>query len=501
MFRPHTSIIDLMLKLGYPIDKNGVCHGLTMMAVQACAVGDIQLFNLRIKFIESHPNLIQEISDVKDKVRNKKPITDDEQKILDVLAFFDGIILYSQPEKYKEIFGENIPQASSAAVSSFVMSDKLKQAGGLVRSITYAGVYDKVELDFYFRLLLDVAKLTAQSFSLVFRSGNHTTGIHYNSKIPGWFNLEPNGIPIKLISELELARWIQEKDITIFSTSVYFTGNQQARSEYFSKLIKSSLVFAELHNITQERAKRIAPSLMKLAFIGARDICPDVVKNLIVQHAAVQCSDVAVIKLLNVAGTYWNEPNLQGNSSIHIAAFHNQIKAIEALHAAGVDLNRTNDDGAAPIHIAVAHGHVELVDVLIRLGANSTIKDYAGYTPIHLAVEHGHEKVIAALHARGVNVDIPDDFDVTAAHLAIVNNNLPMLKALIAAGANLDQITPEGGSLLELAQKYNAKECAIFLEALKQGKSVAQSNNSQLFSQTTANSDAPPQGETPTPRK
>jgi hypothetical protein len=103
----HQKIINVMNELGYSANDDGACFGIAMMAIQACVAGDMQIFNERLEFINTNQNLITDIKKLSE--RNKNSSTSAyEQKLIDVIAFFDGVELYHSPELHRDIFGKYI---------------------------------------------------------------------------------------------------------------------------------------------------------------------------------------------------------------------------------------------------------------------------------------------------------------------------------------------------------------------------------------------------------
>lgn len=93
-------IMDKMNQLGYKIDKKGICCGLKMVWTQSSLSGQANKVYERIKLIYSTPDLLQKIQLAQSSGKN---LTDEDQKFIDVLAFFDAIKLY-QGIFYAEAF-------------------------------------------------------------------------------------------------------------------------------------------------------------------------------------------------------------------------------------------------------------------------------------------------------------------------------------------------------------------------------------------------------------
>ena len=98
--------------MGYKGNARGLCFGVAPMAMQAPLAGEMDKFNARFKLIQQyigkHEELNKQIDEVmKTAAENKnRPLTESQQVLLDVKAFFEGIELYQLAfQEHKEIFG------------------------------------------------------------------------------------------------------------------------------------------------------------------------------------------------------------------------------------------------------------------------------------------------------------------------------------------------------------------------------------------------------------
>ena len=78
----HGILINLMLRLGYISNDIGVCNGITMMALQACATGDIVRFNERLAYIQANPNILSDINEVKRKLAQRSLAAESPKQLL-----------------------------------------------------------------------------------------------------------------------------------------------------------------------------------------------------------------------------------------------------------------------------------------------------------------------------------------------------------------------------------------------------------------------------------
>lgn len=95
----HDDLTRLITALGYPpMHENGVCHGFTLMWVQAACNHQLDAFYERLElleqFVENPDRLVSAITNARQKVINKNPLTPEDEQLLELPAFFDGISLY-----------------------------------------------------------------------------------------------------------------------------------------------------------------------------------------------------------------------------------------------------------------------------------------------------------------------------------------------------------------------------------------------------------------------
>lgn len=85
----HQDLISLGALLGYTSMEKGVCQGFSAMWLQAVLAGEENSFYERLQLIAKYKynfqRLLRKIIQVKQKVREKTPLTDEDKKLLEVL--------------------------------------------------------------------------------------------------------------------------------------------------------------------------------------------------------------------------------------------------------------------------------------------------------------------------------------------------------------------------------------------------------------------------------
>ena len=165
--------IERMEALGYKVGIDGQCFGLSHMALQAFLADDMKSFTNRLQTIFDIP-----IDDYKDdfsllrqkqqqfiregKTAESNAINDN---IVNILAFFDGIVLFQDPNSYRDLFSDENKTTrhnalkSSSLVLPLILNTKEKTP---VRIQRFAGAYNKEELELDFSQLCRQGQLINQ---------------------------------------------------------------------------------------------------------------------------------------------------------------------------------------------------------------------------------------------------------------------------------------------------------------------------------------------------
>src|ERR1700694_1431386 len=127
-------------------------------------------------------------------------------------------------------------------------------------------------------------------------------------------------------------------------------------------------------------------------------------------HDAARKGDVNKIKaLLQADPKLVSDKDSQGNTPLHVAAFHSQTSAVQALLDAGADVNAKNRFGAFTPGdlggIFWSSNHQDPVTLLTVHGVDA--RDMAnGYTPLDLALfAANHKDMLPLLLAKGADVN------------------------------------------------------------------------------------------------
>jgi len=136
---------------------------------------------------------------------------------------------------------------------------------------------------------------------------------------------------------------------------------------------------------------------------------------------------VHVINIINNKGETW----------LHMAAMHGDIKGVEALVAKGSDINLKDKGGCTPMMLAAQGGHFEIVARLVPDDQINNIYQ-EGQTFLHLAAKVGNIKGVEALVAKGADFNLKDKGGSTPMMLAALQGHSEIVGLLKEAGADID---------------------------------------------------------------
>jgi len=139
-------------------------------------------------------------------------------------------------------------------------------------------------------------------------------------------------------------------------------------------------------------------------------------------HWAVESGSLEIVKLLVECGVPLNIQDYDGFAPIHraIAAISkatspNQVQVCrETLKylVSRVDLNVSDINGVTTLHLAAEFGDVESINELIQAGAWINVSDHQGENALFYAVREGHSAVITSLvEDYDINIEMPNSDD------------------------------------------------------------------------------------------
>ncbi|XP_052780620.1 uncharacterized protein LOC128217471 isoform X5 [Mya arenaria] len=151
--------------------------------------------------------------------------------------------------------------------------------------------------------------------------------------------------------------------------------------------------------------------------------------------------------------------------TVHDAARSGDLDRMQTLLNYYPEMKEAKDEsGLTPLHVSTQQGRLDIVKWLTALGINLNTETQTGYTAIHLAAMNGHLNCMIVLAAMGAALTCRSVDKQTPLHVAAMNGHLECVKWLIANRASLTTEDQLGRTALALADEYQHKEVAEFIQ-------------------------------------
>lgn len=124
-----------------------------------------------------------------------------------------------------------------------------------------------------------------------------------------------------------------------------------------------------------------------------------------------------------------DQPAVNGNTALMMAAFKGNRQAAGALLQRGAAVNRP---GWTPLHYAAASGDVDIASMLIEHKAELDSRAPTGATPLIMAAQEGKEAIVRLLLARGANPFLLDNYKRSALRVAELAEQREIVQLLAA---------------------------------------------------------------------
>lgn len=161
-----------------------------------------------------------------------------------------------------------------------------------------------------------------------------------------------------------------------------------------------------------------------------------------------------------------------GRTALHEAARHGLTRVTKLLARDERLLEMRNEEGQTPLHLAAFHGHEPCVDVLIermdQRAIDLTDKDErepeGGRTALWNAVRSGHAKIVKKLLRKGADPNRVSR-GVWLLHRAALTGNGDTVRALVDAGARMDVLDRRGDNVMHYAARSGSVSVIDVLRA------------------------------------
>ena len=189
-------------------------------------------------------------------------------------------------------------------------------------------------------------------------------------------------------------------------------------------------------------------------------------------HVAAIHGQTNAIKMFLEAGADINEKNEYCYSPLDIAIKYGNLEAVKFLISKGAKINKDDydpshisnekNDGETTLHLALYHNQIEIFKTLLEAGADINATCEHGNSVLHYAVYNGDLEAIRTLVERGADinkVNISEDNFIpigTPLDLAIYFNNTEVIDLLRSVGAKTNnELISQQDSIHQVEQSLN----------------------------------------------
>ena len=152
---------------------------------------------------------------------------------------------------------------------------------------------------------------------------------------------------------------------------------------------------------------------------------------------AARNGDRAALRALIQKKADVNQPDGDGATALHWAAYHDDLESVDLLITAGANVNAANDLGATPLWNASTNAAVPVTKRLIEAGANPNLTLISGESPLMAAARSGKAGVAELLLAKGADTNARGARGQTALMWAVAERHPAVVKALLAHRADV----------------------------------------------------------------
>jgi ankyrin repeat protein len=145
-------------------------------------------------------------------------------------------------------------------------------------------------------------------------------------------------------------------------------------------------------------------------------------------------------------------------------------------------VNRRDSDGNTALHLSAYHGDANIIELLVYHGGDITIEDSYGRNALHLSALYGSRRSLMVLLDQGGDsaLDLTDTKGYTPLHYCAEGGYLDCVHLLLGAAADPSLRTLEGFSSHDLAAHHNQSEICQVIEQYTQANNPNSSDEESV---------------------
>lgn len=370
-------LLDAAKFLGFATCTDGICAGVTQMAIQAGILREFRTFDARNNQLFDIWSRLTEINRLTNNNPGSHPRYESAYKLaisqlhrIDYLAYFNGIVLNQSPHRQPG-FINFITQFMPMEIAKISASIDLMALGGLVQIEHYLAFYNELDLQIFFSSFAMHKCDHVLAFGISCKT--HRIAVFYDGKDKSWRFFDPNSLRFININLLELVTKIfsiytkdDEKELA-FSIRLYTAKKYAPEVSAITAALRNYKTFHDLNvvpHFTQQTADK-------------NDLL----------HLAVKYNHIEKIRELNLLVFF--DPNLineSGLTPLHYALSYKHTEAaLTLLENPRVQVDMVDTDGNTALHIATSNDLACVVEQLLKRQANPNLANPVGSTSTMLA--------------------------------------------------------------------------------------------------------------------
>ncbi len=356
--------------------REGVCHGISCMAIQAILVGRFEQFAARIRSLLNDPSTS----------RNEE-------------AFLSGILIAQNPSQYPELFDEKTHLRQDPKVSFPVIASRsLEKLGGAKTFLETTGMYTikdfKSYLDAVEKVFFGSENPLDTPLGMLISSQDHAIAVGYDPKTKEWFFIDANQLPAQRLSSTEeLQRCID---------LAYPPSKDYASSPYLN-LSVSFQTTKEPHEDLIRQFKDLIQPIQEMTVERVNAKCRSSGYSWL--HGAIGINDIEAIENLLDNGANINQMTNQGMTPLLRAMTMGDRPMAQVLLERGSNPDQVLPNGMTPLIMAISHKSTDMVECLLQQKANPSQTLLNGMSPLIMAVSHDDRSLVQSLLNHGADVN------------------------------------------------------------------------------------------------
>ncbi len=469
----HTDLRNIGHALGYRDFEAGICQGYSCMVLQAILADELEVFYDRLHFMKSYMgkinDLLYDTNQAKNTIIQHLPITPRQEMALSVLAFYDGIALYQNPELYTHVFHDKKHfQIYLESIYKCANSKKLAQKQ-LYTLHNKPYILNIKQLITFLNQLSNTLKKLPFATPILIRSIGHTVCLRYHN---GWEYFDINNMHnypdspnyCQQLTTEQLANSIFQsfdKDTTKqVSCSMIILSNidsPQLRLKLFklydkySNVIKNiieknSLMSESLWILFYHFHQSLLKKLIHKKTLDLNQVI-DTQNNNYAIHIASELDQVQIIRfLLKTNSLLLNSVNLNKDTPLMLASKNNNICALNELLQHYPSTSEKNDDGNDALMLACRNNHLDIVKKLLEYGASPNQLNNNNESALSIACDNGNIDIVKELFK----------YKLTIINQTTNNNQTPLYKTCQIGHEEIVSLLLENGAHHQLFTKSDS---------------------------------------------